>query len=252
MYPIPGAQKMSDLDISKIMLGLMSRSGEGKTFSGLTFPNPVVGDIDDNLQAHKHRTDVQRLNFNDPEWIYTWYKYNKNTIKFPIRDALLFWIRTEGLKLHSDQTFLLDSWTTLHDAFDQQIALEPVRSKDGSINDYAPWDAKIDYSRDVLLALKALKCHVVVTFHEQEQKDASGKLIGKIEPLMQGKFVKKLGIYFSDFFRCVSESVYADDKKTLKSTKYMWQTKSSSEVALKSRMVDCPMFIEPHFKSFKY
>lgn len=254
MYSIPNAKKIAD--IPRIILGIMGGSGTGKTTAALTFPNPVVIDIDNNLIAHKKREDIQVLPFWDYDWIYSWNKYNKNEVPYPIRDAVPEWLKTEGRKLTSDQTLILDSWTSYQDAFDKQSApeIEPVYTKGTtSINDFAFWDKKIDFSLEVILALKALKCHVVVTFHEQDKvTEVNTKLLMKTEPLMQGKFPKKLGLYFTDFFQAVVEDEMKDGKATGKST-YLWRTHSTPQVScLKTRMFDCAPLIPAHYSSLKY
>lgn len=252
MYISPHMQKMSELDSYRIMLALQGQSGTGKTYGALTFPNPVVIDIDNNLVAYRDRPDVLRLPFKDNVWLKTWFTYDEKKIRFPIRDAVLKWLQTEGIKLEADQSLLLDSWSTLQDAFDQQQNLEPFITKSGGVDEFFFWERKVEYSREILGLLSQLKCNVIVSFHEQEQRTGQGELLGKIEPLMQGKFQKKLGLYFTDWFRCVAESkVDAIDKKKVIGTEYKWQVKSSTEVNLKTRMKVEDMYVPPHFDSFK-
>lgn len=256
MYNPPHSQKMSDLDTYQIRLGLQGATKTGKTYSALTFPNPVVIDLDTGLVGHKHREDIIRLPFCDNEWIKTWFKYDANAIKHPQRDAVMEWLKTEGRKLEKDQTLILDSWTTLQDAFDQQsdATVEPARYRTatGGTDERGFWAYKIEYSRDICVLLKSLCCHVVVTFHEQDTRNASGQLIGKIEALMQGKFQKKLGLYFTDYFRCICKAkVDSADKTKIIGADYFWQTKGDNEVNLGSRLKDCPQFTEPNYNIFK-
>jgi len=249
MHIPTNAQKMSSLDTYQIRLALQGASGTGKTYSALTFPNPIVIDIDNNLTAHTHRTDVHRLPFKDTDWLKTWFKPSFAKIEYPIRDAVLEWITGEGRKLEKDQTLILDSWTTLQDNFDLQQDLEKVYTKTMEVDAYDFWDKKIEYSRKVVDTLGTLKCHVVVTFHEQDVRDAAGQLIGKVEPLMQGKFQKKLGLYFTDWFRCIADNkVDPKDIKKILGTTWWWQTASTKEVNLKSRLA-FPLLIEPNFTS---
>lgn len=252
MYTIPNAIKATDMKSYQIRLGLMGASGTGKTWGALTFPNPVVIDIDGNLLAHKKREDLQVLPFNDYEWIKSWYKYG-GEIVYPVRDALEKWLKDTAPKLEKDQTLILDSWTTLQTEFDKQTVMEPSRTKDGSIDEYAFWERKADYSERILSCLKTLKCHVVVTFHEQEPRaDFNNKLLSKVEPLMQGRFVKKIGLFFTDFFQTfVTTEVDAATKQPI-NPKYWWRTRSTNELNLKTRMTDCPVNMEPHFKNFTY
>lgn len=237
---------MANLDFSQIRLALMGQSKTGKTWSALTFPNPVVIDLDNNLSAHTHRTDVQVLPFWDTSWIKKWYK---GIEKYPAAPAILQWLTTEALKLENDQTLFLDSWTTLQDAFDADYEQHPLTTKTGAKDDFGIWSMKIDYSKEICTLFKSLKCHVVVALHEQDTKDATGQYVGKIEPLMQGKFQKMLGLYFTDFFRCITKEKKEDktDVKKVTGTEYLWQTASSNDCNLGGRF-KLPMFCEAHYK----
>lgn len=249
---LPYAIPIKDIPQIQKRIGLMGRSGSGKTFSALTFPNPVVADIDGNLSGLMSKENVSVLQFTSKDWIRDklGFKYNANTVLYPIKDAFLYFLKGDAQKLQASQTLIVDSWTTLQIAFDQQRTLEP-KYNNGVINDFAFWADKIDYSEDVLQLFKTLKCDVVVTFHEQDQRDALGKLNGKVEPLMEGKFNKRIGLHFTEFYRCVVESKLDAAKNTVGSI-YRWQTASDSEVMLKTRMQGCNMFIEPNASSIKY
>lgn len=251
-YIPPEAQKLSDITIPQIRIALQGHSGTGKTYSGLTFPNVTVCDFDGNLVAYKHRTDVNRLAFCNDKWCRdTFPKIATDKIKYAARNCFKHWLEENIEKFEPDQTLFIDSWTSLQDAFDLQTHLEPVFTSRGQIDEYAFWDLKIEYSREILTLLKEGRCHVVVSFHEQDTRDSSGALSGKIEPLMQGKFQKKLGLYFTDWVRCCVESVMdTTDKKLITGNKFYWLTKSTSEVNLKTRL-DLPMRVEPSFESFK-
>lgn len=255
MYSPSYGTKLSDITDFQIRLGLMGPSGTGKTTSMLMFPNPVVINIDNLLLAHRHRTDVIDLPFWDKDWITNklGYKYSNN-ILYPIRDAVLWFLRNEAIKLQVDQTLCLDSWTTLQAEFDKQQELEPVRTSTGAINDYGFWDKKIDFSEAVLTALKNLRCHVVVTFHEQDvYAGSSNKVLARVEPLMQGKFVKKIGLFFSDFYQTyvTYNEKKSPDGKINSETEYWWRTKSTDITGLRSRSNDIPAIVKPSFDVFK-
>jgi len=266
MYIPTNSQNLKDIKAKQIRLGLLGESGTGKTWSALTFPNPCVADFDGNLVGHVGK-DVIVLPFHDHDWVINLPK-GKATLKDASanrRDAFLLWMKTEAIKLESDQTLIIDSWSTLQDAFDIQTELEPVYNAENKVDTFAFWDKKLDFSRDILNACKALKCHVVVTFHEFKVRDPkTNQLIDKIAPMMQGKFVTKLGLYFTDFFRCHAVPKYKVDankklvldettgKQIVESTTWLWQTKPDAQVNCKTRMTDCEMFIEPNFTSLKY
>lgn len=261
MYKPTGSINLKDITYSQIRLALQGASGTGKTYSALTFPNPVVANFDHNLNAHVGK-DITVIPFTDDAYVDS--LIPKRT--FPIghaksianrRDAFMKWLKTEATKLEAGQTLIIDSWTTLQDSFDKQTDLEPVTTAKGNIDEYAFWARKMDWSRDVLDSLKFLKCHVVVTFHEQYLTDENGKiLLNKVAPMMQGKFVNKLGLYFTDWFRCINlipgdEHPLTKQKVTEKT--YLWQTNGGAGSNLKTRMPsNTPLFLNAHYTNIKY
>lgn len=253
LYKPSYATPIKELPFIQRRIGLMGRSGSGKTYGALTFKNPVVIDIDGNLAAHSEREDVLVLRFNDETWIREKLGYKfESKIKYPIRDAVKKYLLEEATKLSEQQTLVIDSWTSLQVAFDLQKELEPKYVVGGGIDAFDFWACKIDYSEAVLSSLQKLRCDVVVTLHEQDQREHLGKLNGKIEPLMEGKFNKKIGLYFTEFYRCIVESKLDKDKKLI-GANYLWQTASSSDVSdLKTRMAECPILIPAHSKHINY
>lgn len=249
MYIIPNAKNMQDVSISQIRCVLQGGSNTGKTTGGLTFPNLVVADIDNNLVGHQHRKDIQVLPFRNTEWVKSWFK---TATKYPIRDAYKFWLQNEGMKLEPGQTLFTDSWSTLQDNFDRQQELEPKMTTTGGEDAYYFWKKKIEYAEEICNLYQELRCHVVVSMHEQGTYDHLGKLMGKVEPLMAGKFGKKMGLYFTDWFRCVVKSKKDAAGKPTDESEYFWQTKGDDMVDLKTRMRGCAKFVEPTFASFKY
>lgn len=254
-YIPPNSQQLCTLETPKIMLALQGASGTGKTFSGLTDTNIIAGDVDNLLAAHLHRKDIHRIPFFDPEWCRANIKEPNGKsldikMKYPQRDAIRIWLDTEGQKLQRGQIFFLDGWSSVQDYFDLQTKLEPVFNAQGAVDARVFWALKQDYSREILDSLKRMRCHVIVSFHEQDQRDDTGNKTGKTIPLMQGNFNPKLGKSFTDWFQCVADSkVDPIDKKKIIGTDYWWKTKSTSEVNLKSRLTNLPMLIEPNFKN---
>lgn len=263
IYIPPNTVNLNTRANAKLMVALLGRSGSGKTTSALTFPNPIVLDLDGNLIGHRGK-DIPTIPIYDEAYVVDVLKVGpkkKPEHSANRRDAVLKWLTSEGRKLTAKQTLVVDSWTTLQDAFDTQTNYEPAYTKQGQIDEFAFWAQKIEYSNNVMTELKGLKCHVVITFHEQFQMDKDKQPTGKLEPLMQGKFVNKLGLYFTDFIRCIVTDevnpttglVYATGAKPKDSpTKYWWQIKSSANIEVKTRMTTPRMFIEPSFSEFNY
>jgi hypothetical protein len=260
MYKPTNSINMTNAELPQIRLGLQGPAASGKTWAATTFPNPVFMDIDNGLTAHRGR-DILRVPFYDPTFIRQLCPNSKVTDPPNRRDAVRFWLRDEGNKLEPDQTLVVDSWTTLQNAFDQQTELEPVRTRQGLVDEFAFWAKKIDYSRDIMELLMGLRCHVVVCFHEISQRDPkTGLLLEKLQPLMQGKFVAQLKVYFTDFFRQHAIGKLDEQKqvreingkKLTEDTTYMWQIKSDAIFDAKTRMNRPEIVIPASFSSFTY
>ena len=216
----------------------MGISGSGKTTAALTFPNPIKAEFD-NIIVPSQLLTTPIIPFYSKEFCET--LGSKNT-----RDAFTKWLKLDAPKLESDQTLIIDSWTRLQDYFDQQTELEPVYSSTGKEDEFAFWGRKLDWSRDIMINLQSLKCHIVVTFHEQVERDPkTGALLSKIMPLMQGKFVNKIGSYFTEFYRSVTVK---NDKGNMQ---HMWQVRKDNDVNVKSRYPFIKEIVPAHYDSIK-
>lgn len=246
-----------------LFVGLIGESGSGKTYSALTFPNPVVADIDNGLSAQAGKRDALSIPFHDDVFCRNVLKaaYNQKAGVVNKRDAFKVWIRDEADKLEPEQTLVVDSWTMLQDHFDRQTALEPAYTAKGEINPFEFWARKIDYSRDIMIMLQGLRCNVVVTFHELKQRDeATGELLDKIAPLMQGKFVARIPSFFDEFYRCLviplknrkGEIIQINGKPLTQDRNFFWQIKQTGEFNAKSRMSRPETFIPAHYKEIQY
>lgn len=254
MYIPKDSVNLKDLKILKTRTGIQGPPGSGKTTSALTFPNPVVYNFDDGLSGHFGKNVIEI-----PAWSAEWttargfVPSKPGKSKHPNRkDCFVDWLEKEGMKLESDQTFILDSWTTLQDAFDMEQVLHPKVTKGGDIDDFAFWAQKIDYSDAVMVWLRSLKCHVVVLFHEIQTRDpATGQLLQKIDPLMQGGFLKKLKVHFPNFFRMRADEQY-DTKGNEIACKYSWQVHSNKEFDAKCNLnvPESQLLVEPTWESF--
>ena len=269
MYIPTDAHSLSEETKPVFKVALQARGGQGKTWSALTFPNPIVLNFDKNLQAFAGRGDIHQVPFWEDKFVDSIIKRG-NTLDQSIRpdattrpnrrDALIIWLNREGPKFTSEQTIVLDSWSKVQDSFDQQERIEPHYTKKGEVDEFAFWANKLEWSTTLCELLGSLACNVVVTFHEMYITDEGGKvIINKVIPLQQGKFVNKVSLYFSDWFRCLflvkgtpKSDLPAPLQELIKDTILQedmgfWQTKSSLIVDCKTRIVGAPQFIRADY-----
>lgn len=174
-------------------IAIIGPPGSGKTTSLLTFPNLIIGDID-----KKAPLNIPTIPMWNPDWADNVLKdsQNKGRIRRDIpnfRDAIKKWIRENHTKFSPSQTFALDSWSFLQDSCDYQTNIEDLEcgmatSSQGKHNDFWFWEQKLTFTREIVKCLFAMKCRVIVTFHEAQDRDKEGKLNGKIRPLTDGKY----------------------------------------------------------------
>lgn len=264
MYTPTNSINLKDVKSPQLMVGLLGEAATGKTTSAATFPNPHFADFNRGLTQFIGRANIQHTPFYDDNYCLSVLKMARHPQAGVVnkRDGFKKWLKDEAIKLTNEQTLVLDSWTDLQNAFDRQTALEPAYTKSGSIDEFDFWARKIDFSRDVMETLKGLACHVVVVFHEQKVRDEkSGELLDKISPLMQGKFVNQLSLYFSDFFRCIAlakttstgKPNLVDGKELPEAMNYLWQIKPNNMFNAKTRMSNrTETYVKAHYSSFNY
>jgi hypothetical protein len=265
MYTPPHA--ITDVSsYSNVIVGIQGPPGSGKTTSALSFPNPVVAlferpDFRGVLQELPHLKDVKPviLPFYDADFILNKLKQPKSGEHFDAASAFVKWVQTESIKLTQQQTLVIDNWTRLQEQFDKvnwSAPLYPTYSRKGEIDDFAPWARKIDFAESVSNALLQCKCNIVVIFHEvQEREQGTGRLLDKIQPLMQGKFVAKLKSYYPNFFRqrCVITPVKDKDGKIVdEKREYMWQTKGSLDFDAKCSWPNLPALVPAVYQSLTF
>lgn len=276
-YLPPGILSLKDAHTPQFRIGLMGFPFTGKTWSALTFPGPVVCNFDNKLGAHTGR-DVLVVPFHEPKFVDALAKRTASHCLPNVRDAFTMWLKTEGMKLQSDQTLIVDSWTMLNQRQEQQEGYEPCFTAQNKIDDRAPWRHKIDYFNEVTQLLSQLSCNVVVTFHEQDERHKAGpnagELTGKIRPLMSGQFKDHIGKHLTDMFRQHAFAKTASvDTFTLKPyletankeylrelyestpanvpTVYAWQTYSDNMADCGSCLKNPPPFIPANYEAYR-
>jgi len=259
MHIPTSARNLKDRTYPQICLGLQGAPGTGKTYSALTFPNPIVLDIDNGLTKFGG-SDLNSIPIHSFEWCCDYcdgkFKPRKDG-QTPDRMSIIeHFLMQDALRMTGEQTIIIDSWSSLQDAFDQEQLLPHRRatrmSRAGEEDKFKFWDEKIKYSKRILSILRSLNCHSIVAFHElQVRHPDTGVLLDKVAPLMQGKFVAELKRFFTDWFRNVAVEK-RDQHKNVVSTEYFWQVRPDNQCDTKTRLTipDGVYREEPHFKTF--
>ena len=268
MYIPKDSMDVSALPKSPIRLGIMGPAGIGKTWSALTFPNPVVLDLDNKLGGYREaypNVKFPVLPFWSRDFVENTLKVSNMGLgkptdpKFPAnaRDAVDKWLTIEGPKLSPEQTLILDSFTSLNDAFTNQTSLphEKEYTKTGQEDGFAFWKKLLAYNTKICSLLKNLPCNVVAIFHELPERSEDGIVIG-IKPLLQGQSADKIPGYFTDFYQ--QKYLVNDPQKPITYFKfengergaYVWQTCKDRrfQIACKS-LSKLPDFVRATYSS---
>ena len=270
--------------IAQLRLGIQGEGGTGKSYAGMSFPYPTVLSYDRGLIMHKGRKDIQEIKFYDDSVVdkiesrlssrYTDIVTNIEKLTPANRkDALIKWLETEGQKLTSKQTFIIDGGTGVEAAFTSQYWVSPKMTKEGELDKWGEWNQKIKYFDQLFVNLKGLRCNVIFIFHEVADRAKDGELNGKVRPLLTGQSQDKLLKEFTDWYRSrvipkpddkdgekrLKEKFRIDDQtfsewmtSTPESNRsiYLWQTQSDDIVNCKTSLVGAPKFVLAHASVF--
>ena len=251
----------------QIRLGLQGFPKCGKTFAALTFPNPIVANLDRGLGAHEGRSDIIEVPFWNGTFCDGIIPRSGNANPPNRKDALLKWIHFEGAKLVPEQTLIIDSLSAIEDAFHTEYRINPVVTKGGSEQGFAEWKHKQTYFGELMGEIKSLRCNVILCAHQSENS-----LKGGFRPLLSGGFADKLESHFTDWFNCIAVEKPVPDKvedfktkfgikdkdtmpdwfqSTKSNTIYLWQTQSSQIADCgTTHLVNAPKFVLAGYNTF--
>lgn len=273
LYIPTGCKPLSEsLAEQQIRLGIQGPPKYGKTFNALSFPNPVVLNLDKGLGAHVGKNNIIEVPMWYPPFVDGIVKRDGLNAPPNRKDAILVWLNKEGTKLSEQQTLIVDSSTQLQNAFVAQYNLNPKITKQGKIDDFGLWNQKVDYFGELCELFKALKCNVVYICHETADRSDDGSLNGGVRPLLTGQFGDQLASHFTDWFRAhaIAKPTTDENKKKLQekfkldnatlhewlnsSTNeaiYLWQTQAD-EIAKcgTSTLVNAPKFVLANYSTF--
>jgi len=241
-------QLVNSTESARWMVLLIGPPGAGKTTGMLTFPDVIVVDYDRKLPS-----GVPTIPIWDEAFCDTLIKRQSPLHPVCRRDCIRKWLRQYGTQIPPGHTLGLDSWTKLQIEFDQYAEWDPspymtkgTRGEPPEYDGRKFYDHKLTYSNEICTLLAQLKCHVVVTCHEQINRDKEGNPTGLVKPLQRGQFADQMAIYFNLVARCVI--IKGVDGKP----QYKWRIASDADFyAIRPPSMPIPTtpFIEPTFKS---
>lgn len=234
MHIPKGAIKLSDIQtMQQIRLGIQGSPKTGKSYSATSFPNPIFMNLDRGLGAHTGKENILELQFWDDKFV--------AGIAPSRKEAIIKWLQTEAKQLEADQTLVLDGSTGLQNAFEHWIARNPQYTKQGKIDDFAPWRLKKEYFGEILELAKTLRCNFLYIAHETEAKDKDGGYSGKLRPLLTGQFGDELSSHMTDWFRQHSAEKPKDYSVLKPESLANWgMTKVEEFKAMCDSFKDCP------------
>lgn len=238
----------SEID-SNIRLGIQGPPGCGKTYAAMSFPNPVVANWDKGLQEFAGSISILQYRLYSPEWIKDKLGIGPDMSHgkaYPNYETVIRKLFSEHLcKLESNQTLIWDSYTSFANAFYSWNFSEKWYTKKGEEDVYEYWSKWVDVQKALHSGFQSLKCNVVVIFHSASVRDpATGKLLDKEQPLVQGKFVAELKGKYPFFFK---QFVKQDTDGKLN---WLWQTQSDNTFDAKC-VLKLPAIIPATYDSFK-
>lgn len=277
IYIPPNVKSLAEeTELPQIRLGIQGPSNVGKTWASLTFPNPIIIPFDRGHGAHIGRADVLNVKMYDPDFVRKYANDSEGIVNR--KHALIKWIKSEGTKLTSNQTLILDALVGIQEAFEEYEDKHPTySSKTGKKDDYAAWKNKIIYFGELMTMLKSLKCHIILISHETPDRGTDGELNGKLRPILTGQFGDQLRSHFTDWVRAHATNKPTEDKIQEKAlplwkfkdkkqfmdmldsfggsdynTFHYWQLSSDSLCDCKtSSLVNYPHYIPARFNDFK-
>lgn len=227
IYIPPYAKPISET--TQIRLGIQGYGNTGKTWSSLSFPNPIVVNLDRGLGAHTGREGVHELPFYDAAWVREVFKL-PSYLKTQLKDVLMQWVENDGLKLTEEQTLIWDGGTGTQNMYHNWFDVNKMKflTNQGKMDDFAEWQVKKKYFGQLMEAFKSMRCHVVYITHEADQRDKVpiGQPVtytGKIKPLLSGGFADELVTHFTDWFRAHVQQVGADNTVTEEGCQKDWK-----------------------------
>lgn len=227
-----------------IRLLLQGPPGSGKDVLAAQFPKPFVIDIDRNLGNVMRFLASRGL----PRPMFDFIditKEGKPIPSVPGRTASLAprYNRLNELLIEAQmspdvETIVISSGTTLSDVIIGAVLAQQGKDNIADFKDGRQfWNFFAIAARHFMAVLSQIRKHVVFTVHEKVRENEQGQTIYPIEVAWPGQVGDIIGCFFTNVWRCETESVTAGLNTT---TKYLVRTAPNHQFKLKQALVGMP------------
>lgn len=180
---------------NRICALLYGKACSGKTTGALTFPNPIVIDIDGNLPpGTKNVIPIHSDKFIDSVMPRQGRPYSDRLGALTKISADL------AYDLGPDHTIIIDSITRLEMHYTYQDKFTPILVKKGEnageIDTRAMWYRRLDYFQGLLNRLVSCSANVVIISHIQMERDEKGNLTNGFRQVLMGQIGDQLPSLF--------------------------------------------------------
>lgn len=180
---------------NRICALLYGKACSGKTTGALTFPNPIVIDIDGNLPpGTKNVIPIHSDKFVDSV-------IPRQGRSYSDRLGALTKISADlAYDLGPDHTIIVDSITRLEMHYTAQDKFSPILVKKGEnageIDTRAMWYRRLDYFQGLLNRLVSCSANVIIISHIQMERDEKGNLTNGFRQVLMGQIGDQLPSLF--------------------------------------------------------
>lgn len=247
-FAAPSAARAADdykpLSTSKVgqFILMVGPPFSGKTTACLTFPNPVFINLDNKLPA-----GALCVPFHEAAFCDRWAPRSSTTVPPNRKDAVQQWLYNRISTIDPDITLILDSFSSLTDAFHLQAEyVDNIGATGrGARDTRAIFGAKLAYLEAVFTLLKALPCRVIVTAHTMPEYNEKGDPTGGVKPFCTGSFSDKIAGYATDILRShivrdPQTRAIITDPKTGEVTGYQWKLTPDNVCPMTNTLLKLP------------
>ena len=222
MTPQPG--NISDYCVTtetqRLFVLIYGQPVTGKSTGALTFPDPHVVAIENNLPKGTKKV----LPLWEDAFVDSIRKRSHPSWSANRRDVALIVVKDLATQMPAGSTLIIDSLTRLEMWFNIQENEEPpiLSDKTKQQDTNAHYRKRLNYFQTFLTTLTTAKCHVVALVHQQFERDEKREVTQHVRPALMGQIGEQLPGFFPILLQAVRRQAKPTDPVT-----FDWRVKSS-------------------------